>query len=78
MGVDLFAVVDTALIASLTRDVDNPVAVETTKAIRAAHPWGGEFAVMDDIARAAVFLVSEDSQYITALPLVIDGGYSAQ
>lgn len=72
-----FAVVDTALIASLTRDFDNPVAVETTKALRAAHPWG-EFAVLDDVAGAAVFLVSEDSQYITALPLVIDGGYSAQ
>ncbi|CAG8958767.1 hypothetical protein HYFRA_00011611 [Hymenoscyphus fraxineus] len=66
---------DTPLIASLLRDSENPVAVETTKALKALHPWG-EFAQVEDVARAAVFLVSEDSQYITATNLLVDGGYS--
>ncbi|CAG8983655.1 hypothetical protein HYALB_00004086 [Hymenoscyphus albidus] len=66
---------DTPLIACLLRDSENPVAVETTKALKALHPWG-QFAQVEDVARAAVFLVSEDSQYITATNLLVDGGYS--
>lgn len=70
-------VIDTALIAALTRNEANPVAVETTQALVAAHPWG-TIGQVEDVARAAVFLVSEDSQWVTGVPLVIDGGYSAQ
>jgi NAD(P)-dependent dehydrogenase (short-subunit alcohol dehydrogenase family) len=74
---DQRAVIDTPLIAALLRDAENPVAVGTTQALTAAHPWGN-LGQPEDVARAAVFLVSEDSQWITAQPLVIDGGYMAQ
>lgn len=37
----------------------------------------GRFAVADDIARAVVFLASDDAAYITGTQLIIDGGVLA-
>lgn len=76
-GTKTLTVVDTALISAVTRDKDNPIAVGTTQALIAAHPWG-TLGQTEDVARAAVFLVSEGAQWITGLPLVIDGGYTVQ
>lgn len=74
---DQQTVIDTPLIAPITKDAENPIAVGTTQALIAAHPWG-TLGQTDDVARAAVFLVSEDSQWITGQQLVIDGGYMAK
>lgn len=41
------------------------------------HPWG-RLGEPQDIARAAVFLASEDAGWITGVPLPVDGGYLAQ
>ncbi|TVY83716.1 2-(R)-hydroxypropyl-CoM dehydrogenase [Lachnellula suecica] len=71
------AFVSTALISEITEDTNNPIAVETTKALVAAHPWG-DLGQVEDMARAAVFLVSEDAQWITGHSLVVDGGYTVQ
>lgn len=49
----------------------------TTQALVAAHPWG-TMGQTEDVGKAAVFLVSDDAQWITGIPLVIDGGYTAQ
>jgi meso-butanediol dehydrogenase / (S,S)-butanediol dehydrogenase / diacetyl reductase len=53
----------------------------TDEAVRkqrlALHPMG-RFGEPDDIARAAVFLASEESGWTTGSVLTIDGGYSAQ
>ena len=73
----LHIVVDTALISAITRDADNPVAVGTKEALVAGHPWG-DLGHPEDVARAAVFLASEDAQWITGISLVIDGGYTVQ
>ena len=45
--------------------------------ITASTPWG-EWGAVEDVAKCAVFLASDDAAYVTGLPLVIDGGYTAQ
>ena len=37
----------------------------------------GRFAHASEIARAALFLASEDSSYVTASTFLVDGGLSA-
>ncbi|PNP78608.1 hypothetical protein FNYG_07954 [Fusarium nygamai] len=59
---------DTALIASL--EGQNRAQVE------ALHPFGG-LGRPEYIARAALFLVSEDSSWVTGIGLPVDGGYTA-
>jgi len=39
-----------------------------------AHPFGG-MGEVEDVARAAVFLASEDASWVTGVPLSVDGGY---
>lgn len=50
---------------------------ETRDGINALTPWG-DWGSADDVAKCAVFLASDDAAYVTGLPLVIDGGYTAQ
>ena len=65
---DYRTVIDTPLLAPITKDRENPIAVGTTQAVTAAHPWG-TLGQTEDVARAAVFLVSEDSQVRNIVPL---------
>ncbi|KAH0421998.1 hypothetical protein CcaCcLH18_13070 [Colletotrichum camelliae] len=46
----------------------------TLNATIALHPWGS-LGQPDDVAKAAVFLASEDAGWITGVPLPVDGGY---
>ena len=50
---------------------------EIRKALDAAHPLKGMGAA-EDIAKAAVFLASDDASWVTAVTLPVDGGYVAQ
>jgi NAD(P)-dependent dehydrogenase (short-subunit alcohol dehydrogenase family) len=44
---------------------------------RLVHVPMGRFAEAEEIARAALFLASEDSSYVTASTFLVDGGLSA-
>ena len=50
---------------------------EASKSIIGLHPWGG-LGKPSDIAKAAVFLVSDSAAWITGVMLPVDGGYTAQ
>jgi NAD(P)-dependent dehydrogenase (short-subunit alcohol dehydrogenase family) len=76
-GTKTLTVVDTTLISAVTRDKENPIAVGTSQALIAARPWG-TLGQTENVARAEVFPASEDAQWITGLPLVIDAGYTVQ
>ena len=51
---------------------------EHTKALlKASTPWWNDGNV-EDVAKAAVFLASEDAAWVTGVPLPVDGGTVAQ
>ncbi|KAI0509371.1 NAD(P)-binding protein [Xylaria bambusicola] len=50
--------------------------INNFEAIEAAHPMG--LGVPGDIVGAAVFLASDEAQWITGATLAVDGGYTAQ
>jgi NAD(P)-dependent dehydrogenase (short-subunit alcohol dehydrogenase family) len=50
---------------------------EQLREIAAAQPFGG-IGKPDDVAKAAVFLASEDAAWVTGVPLPVDGGYLAR
>lgn len=54
-----------------------PEAVERLVADKAARLPLGRLGMPDDVAKACVFLASEDAAYITGTSLVVDGGVSA-
>lgn len=47
---------------------------ESLATINASHPLGG-MGEPEDVARAAVFLASDDVKWMTGVPLPVDGGY---
>jgi NAD(P)-dependent dehydrogenase (short-subunit alcohol dehydrogenase family) len=52
-----------------------PAGEERRKVIAAATPLG-RFGTADEIAKAAVFLASDDASYITGIELFVDGGFA--
>jgi NAD(P)-dependent dehydrogenase (short-subunit alcohol dehydrogenase family) len=52
-----------------------PAGVERRKMISTATPLG-RFGTADEIAKAAVFLASDDASYITGIELFVDGGFA--
>jgi NAD(P)-dependent dehydrogenase (short-subunit alcohol dehydrogenase family) len=47
-------------------------------AVTGAHPYGGQqgkLGKVEDVARNAVFLASEDAKWVTGVAMPVDGGY---
>lgn len=59
------------MIAALTSDPN------VKGQVAAAHPFKG-LGEPEDIAKAALFLASDDASWVTGVTLPVDGGYTAQ
>lgn len=66
--------IDTPLVAAYFATADDPVALRAE--VAREYPLG-RIAQPREIARAVVFLASEDSSFMTGQPLVLDGGLLA-
>ncbi|HQN17018.1 MAG TPA: SDR family oxidoreductase [Bacteroidales bacterium] len=60
----------------LTRRMFTSLTEEAIKAISEMHPLG--FGKPDDIAFAAIYLLSDAAKWVTGSNLIIDGGYCAK
>lgn len=50
---------------------------EATAYMKARTPWWNDGNV-EDVAKAVVFLASEDAAWVTGIAMPVDGGYVAQ
>ncbi len=74
-GVRVNALCPGFVYTSLTRKLtDDP---ESLEFLKARHPMG-RLGQPDEIARAALFLASDDASFVTGACLPVDGGYTAQ
>jgi NAD(P)-dependent dehydrogenase (short-subunit alcohol dehydrogenase family) len=60
---------------SFIHGILDPQVKEAMEKVDAKHPFKG-MGTAQDIARAAVFLASEDAAWVTGIGLPVDGGYT--
>lgn len=67
--------IDTPFLTRFVDAQDDPAAM--AEAIRASHPLG-RWAEPDEVARAILYLASDEARFVTGTVLTIDGGYTAR
>lgn len=67
--------IDTPMVSGLAESAGNKEAVY--EALKGLHPLG-RLGKPDEIANVIVFLLSDDSSFMTGSEVVVDGGYTAQ
>ena len=58
--------------------IETPMAESSIAALQMQYIPQGKAGRAEDIARAALFLASDDSAYVTGASLVVDGGWTAE
>lgn len=74
IGTDCFL---TPLVTKTAMTKSNYEDEEVSAQMVATTPWGA-WGNVDDVAKGAVFLASDDAAWVTGVPLPVDGGYLAQ
>jgi NAD(P)-dependent dehydrogenase (short-subunit alcohol dehydrogenase family) len=77
-GIRVNAVAPGTIRTERVRDLPNePGGIEYLQAIEKMHPMG-RLGEPEEVAKAILFLASDDASFITGAILPVDGGYLAQ
>jgi NAD(P)-dependent dehydrogenase (short-subunit alcohol dehydrogenase family) len=76
LGLRINAVAPAMIDTPLTKRALAPLGDDERNRILSEHPMG--LGQPEDVAAAAVFLLSDASRYVTGTALLVDGGYCAQ
>lgn len=74
-GIRVNALVPGAVVGTMTEKIKSKIGPNAFGRLVAAHPLG--MGTPEDVASAAIFMVSSQAKWITGTELIVDGGYSA-
>lgn len=75
-GIRVNSIAAGAIETEMHEDFVNSVGEEMVRNYRNLHPLG--FGRAEDVAQAAIFLLSDAARWITGIDLSVDGGYAAK
>ncbi|AOR78847.1 SDR family oxidoreductase [Novosphingobium resinovorum] len=77
LGIRVNALCPGLIMTPMAKDrlMQDPVFSEALEGLRQRHVIG-RFGEMDEIANAAMFLLSDMSSFMTGSPMIVDGGYA--
>lgn len=75
-GIRVNSIAAGVVATALTEGIRNRVGEAAWSAIESAHPLG--LGTAEDVANAALYLLSPSSRWVTGTALIVDGGYTAR